>query len=395
MRAKSKYYLPLILLFIFADVLCDNYIFHTFNNQTKFTQLLFSLIFLVVQIFASPIQAGFSDFYCRKKSLVISLSFSCLSLFLYFLFSQNVLPYFSVLVFLLLIKGAVGNTIPIAWASIADTQEKEFRFSFGLSTAFFAIGYITLISAEKYLKDIQTNLLIMLVFVVLIIFCVFLFNDIRDKDNKSAKIDRKEGSRFRGFYELKEIFTRLKQKHIRNGVAAFFLWEVSLYSILLLYVDFGISEFSATGLMMMIGYLWGIFLLKYCPRVADEKIIKIGYCLLCFSLVPIFFSFLVFKNSTFLILSSCYFFHSWGNAFLSAAFFAALSKRSLVHEQGKNYGLVESADTCAILVSSLVAMGYKSSVFGLFYVIFISFVTALISWIPYKNFKNEKHLSLR
>src|SRR5579863_8000522 len=142
---KPYGYLPLLLAFIFIDETCSNYILNAFANRTSLLEFSLYVIVLFVSIIASPIQAGYSDFYCRKKSLIISLSCSLLSCILVFFSLKNT---FSPLLFLfigIIIKAALGNTLPLSWAAIADTQNKNFRFSLALSTSAMAFGYFMLI----------------------------------------------------------------------------------------------------------------------------------------------------------------------------------------------------------------------------------------------------------
>lgn len=75
----------------------------------------------------------FLIFTVEKKSLIISISFSVLSLVLVFLYTKKILFSFYTLGVILLMKGLCGNTVPISWAAIADTQKRDFRFSLTLS----------------------------------------------------------------------------------------------------------------------------------------------------------------------------------------------------------------------------------------------------------------------
>jgi hypothetical protein len=86
-------FLPLLILFILADILCDNFLLQKFNNDTGFKSFSILIGFLCLQIVISPLQAGFSDFYCRKKSLIVSLSASLLSLSFIFLYDQKIASY--------------------------------------------------------------------------------------------------------------------------------------------------------------------------------------------------------------------------------------------------------------------------------------------------------------
>lgn len=394
--AKPNYYLPLLLLFILADIICDNYIFGSFSNDSSTQQLCFFIGLSFLQIVASPIQAGFSDFYCRKKSLVVSLSFSLFALILVFIYNKKILFYFPVLILLTFIKGAFGNTIPLAWAGIADMQERNFRFSFGLSTSSYAVGYLVLIFVNKFLTVLESNFMIILLFIILIYFCIKHFRDIRDeKDaNYHANENLEKLSKFLPFAllknETKQIIEDLKREHIRKALTAFLLWETSLYSVLLLYVDFQVKQFSMIAVSMMLGYLLGVFILKFCGRMKDSTLIKLGYNFSSLSLIPFFILFPFVERLDYSLLTICYFFHTMGNAFLCPTLFSMLSKEKKPHEQGKIYGLIESVDTIAFLLASIAVILYNYLHLNLIFIIGFSFITVVISWFPYEKFEKTR-----
>ena len=145
----SKYLLILIFC-ILADVVGDNSILRIFNTQTSSIALILSIVMIVLQIFAAPIQAGFSDFYCRKKSLIISLVFSCLSLVILIFFKSKDLLSLIPLVFVVFLNGIFGNTIPLAWAALADTQKKSLRFSLALTTGAYSVAYMILAASNLF-----------------------------------------------------------------------------------------------------------------------------------------------------------------------------------------------------------------------------------------------------
>ncbi len=128
----------------------NNSILRIFNTQTPLLVLILSTGMLVLQIFSAPIQAGFSDFYCRKKSIIVSLAFSCLSLIILVFFkSKNTLS-LTPLVLVLFMNGIFGNTIPLAWSAVADTQKTNLRFSLALTTGAYSIAYMLLAVSNLY-----------------------------------------------------------------------------------------------------------------------------------------------------------------------------------------------------------------------------------------------------
>src|SRR5579872_4599357 len=289
-KTKSGQYLSIILLFITSDIICDNFIFRSFNKQSQTFEFLLFLSLLLLQIFASPIQSGLSDFYSRKKSLIISLSSSLISLILVSFYDQKIFAIPFLLIIITLFKGCLGNTIPLSWAAIADTQDKNFRFSFGLSTAAFAVGYLILVFSNKYLNEKEANFYVIALFILLIYLCFFHFRDIKDINHKRIKFSDV-------FEEFKTIYHEILKINTRNALVAFLLWEVSLYSILLLYIDFDISEFSSTAIGMMCGYLVGVLILKFSTKIVDTRMIRIGYYTSVFSLIPFLVLFPFFEST--------------------------------------------------------------------------------------------------
>ena len=390
-KTHAPIYLTLIITFILGDIICDNYGLQVFNTQTSVHEFFLVAGLLVLQIFASPLQAGFSDYYCRKKSLIVSLSASLISLVLVLLYSQKVLPFFFILVFISLFKGVLGNTIPLSWAALADTQQKDLRFSLAMSTGSYAIGYLFLTTFNAYLTGIQANIAAILIFAILVFLCARLFRDVRDK-SKSAI--RNEGTpvSFLEIYKRQKdsVLEDLKRVSTRNGLTAFLFWEVSLYSILLLLVDF--ENFNpGTTASMMIGYLAGVGILKFCKKVSDDTFIKIGSWISVFFL-GLYFFFYPFLKDNGGMLSFCYFFYTMGNAFLCPTFLHLLSKERKPDQQGKVFGLIESADTLAFLIATVVILSYKYLQVDLIFMIGFSAVTFAISWFPYRIYQRTRDL---
>jgi uncharacterized membrane protein YesL len=76
--------------------------------------------------------------------------------------------------------------------------------------------------------------------------------------------------------------------------------------------------------------------------------------------------------------------------------FSIISQRRQAHERGKIYGLAESADTIAFLFSIIAIIVYKYFKLDLFFLVSFSFITVIVSWIPYRNFEklSQKKLFL-
>ncbi len=379
--------LYMLIAFILADTVADNLIIQTFQTQTFDVKTGLILVYLIVQIIISPLQAGFSDFYCRKKSLAVSLIFSFISLIFSFLFQLKIFTFFSVFLIIIFLKGFFGNTIPIAWAAVADTQSKELRFSLALATAPYAIGYLLLNVFSNGNSVNIPNIVTLIFYVVVMLICIFLFKDLRDERRLHSTEAINLKKKFKE--EIKQIVIDIRDKRINTGLIAYLLWSISIYSVLVLLVDFD-NPFHKTASYMMYGYILGVISLKFLKRIADNTIIYLGYW---GSVIPfaVYFILFFFLKNTETLLSACYFFHGIGNAFLSPTILSILSKEKPLHEQGKIFGLIDSTDTLGFLIGAIAILVYGIFKLNIFFMIAFSAVTFIVSWIPFSmNVKLRK-----
>ena len=143
-------YLPILIFCILANVVGDNAILRIFGTQTPLLALILPTVMIILQILAAPVQAGFSDFYCRRKSLIVSLTFTSLSLIILVLFKSNNLLTLFPLVLVAIINGVFGNTVPLAWAALADMQKTNLRFSLAMTTGAYSFAYMILALSNLY-----------------------------------------------------------------------------------------------------------------------------------------------------------------------------------------------------------------------------------------------------
>jgi hypothetical protein len=154
-------------------------------------------------------------------------------------------------------------------------------------------------------------------------------------------------------------------------------------------IDLQIKEFKGLTLSMILGYLVGVACLWMFSRKKDEEMIKLGYTISLISFIPIFTCAPFISNITTLSIV-CYFFYAIGAAFLAPSLFSTLSRERNSHEQGKIYGLLDSADTLAFLLSSIIAMIYYWLRIHQIFIISFSFIALLVSWWPYAGFRKTK-----
>lgn len=375
-----------VFLFILADILCENFLGIVYNKQPVTREFLLFFGFVLLQILFAPIQSGLSDRYGRKKSLGVSLFFSFLSLVILYIFDLK--SYFALLVLATIFKGVFGNTLPISLAVIADTKNKNYRVLFAFSTAAYALAYLILASIENSSAislDTYVNYYLIVFFLVIFIFCVKFFWDPEDKGTVHLKNSHSIGNIFK--QETQLLVKDMKFVPTQKALAAFFLWETSLYSILLSQVDFQINKATHVAQYMMYGYLFGVAILIFCYKFKDNTIVKIGYWVSFLSLVPYFILFKIIDDQS-LLLRVCYFFHALGNAFLSPALLSMLAKERQAHEQGRIYGLADSVDTAGYLCATLAIMLYNSLKLNLIFLVSFSFLVFAVSWKYYSRFQN-------
>lgn len=412
-RKTSNYYLPVLLLAILVDEVCNNSIIGMFSEKSIIKlssgeQVFFYAFFLLLQMIAAPLQGGFSDFYCRKKSIIWALIFSVMSLVFSFLYIEKM--FFPVLMLYLtvIVKTCFGNTRPLAWAGIADINNRNYRLSLGLSTSAIAIGYLTLLGIDDFFEKKQSVFVIFLLYACVIpIVCKFLFDlldrkKVRDEAFAEARIKSpKQNIRVKHFFtlialEFKNVKNRfLKCRRFRLGLFGVFLpVEVSFYSTHSLGVDFLIEKFEIITISMILGYLVGVLMLKFYEKEEDSVVMQKGYTISISSFIPIFLSAIMLpSNDLRWVVAFCYFIYSFGVAFIVPSLFSILSKERESHDQGKIYGLIDSTDSFALLIALIVGVIYNLFDKILFMSVF-SFIILLFSRFYYGKFKRTPKIKL-
>ena len=390
---RNNFSIYFTIVLIIFDVFCDSIILNSFSKETHLKEIFLFVLLLFLQIIASPIQSGISDRYGRKKSLVVTISATLLSLVILFLHTSDIFGYFIVLVMTNLLKGFLGNTTPLVWSVIADADSKEERFFFSLSESGYAIGYLLVIYANNILSKVSASfsLFIMIpVAFVLIYFLIKYFKDFTDKECEES------------FFEsLKEepllIINDLKEKSLRFLYTSFTFLEISLYSILILSADFENEKAFFPAVLMMVGYLVGSMMMKFLGKLSNKTMMKCGFILSTFSLIPYITIMLFYKNISFLLYFG-YFFHAVGNAVLSPTTLCLSTKGIDNHLKGKRFGILTSFDTLALLIASFAIIIHQKLCLIMDCMIGFSFITMVIAWMAYgkyekldkqKSFKNK------
>ncbi len=184
----------------------------------------------------------------------------------------------------------------------------------------------------------------------------------------------------------------LKSRRLQLGLfGTFLLIEISFYSTHALGVDLLINNFKIVTFSMILGYLVGIGILRFCKNESDENMIKAGFKISIFSFAPLFLYALLFSiNNLEWIITICYFLYSIGIAFIVPSLFSILSIERDPHEQGKIYGLIDSTDTIALLIAIFAGIIYNYLKLNQITIVLFSFITIVVSTYFYAKFAKTK-----
>ena len=378
----TKPYVAMIAIFWFIaiDEMGNNSIIDAIASNSSFPHLPIIIIFLTLQFIAAPIQAGRSDYRCRKNSITFSLLITLASLSLFIL--QPYLSTWSLYIAIYtatLLKAVFGNTLPMSWAAMADTKQPDFRFSIGFATTGMAGGYLFLSLLSQIPLNLSTLQWTWITVAIGILISSFAFIDRRDRKGCEKPIKK----------ELHEIYTDfILCKRFRRALAAFIFWEWSFYTIFVLDVDMHIELFKYFSITMIAGWVAGILILKF-AKTSDQTMIKIGYYLSVLSLALLTINVLASFTPKYFQLIFI-FFYSIGCAFLVPSLFSILTKERGESEQGKIYGLIDSADTISFALAIALGIIYLDHTMTPTFIYTLSLSILIISIYYYRLFKRSK-----
>ncbi len=351
---KQKYFLFLItailLYFVFIDEVSNTFLINAsskiLTEESKIHEHTIVYLLLGLQIIFSPLQSGFSDYYLRRKSIIVSISATLISLILFKL-SINCGVVF--LIIPIIIKGALGNTLPIAWAGIADvTKGKNVRFALALSICALAVGSWGSLIVTPFLKINIFFLSILILAIMGVCYAIYPFRDSKDSPKPHFLKRLSPVQLLKG--ECIGIYNIAKKPLSVFALFSFLFSEISFYQIL-----FRVEVFSSytcfvhVPLAIGIGYTIGTIALKFF-KIKDKLVCLIGLIISVSSILFINFLFaLKLENQiTFTAFFACY---SFGYALFTPALFSLISLRNQPHQQGKIYGIIESIDSLASLIT--------------------------------------------
>jgi len=354
-KKKTLFYLfvSILLYFVFQDEVASTFLINTSskilskNNRIHEPVLVYCLLSL--QIIFSPLQSGFSDYYLRRKSLIVSISATLISVILLKLSTNSGIMFLAAAI---IIKGVLGNTLPIAWAGIADeARGKNIRFFLALSICALAVGSW---GSLLVIPHLATNLFFWIVTTLAIIALLYAIypyvdkEDIPNKDHPDQDLPKfKSSEKISLLYLGKNECIGLYRLGIKPlnflSLISFLFSEVSFYQILFrLEVFSNYQCFTRVPLAIGIGYTVGTIALKFIK--ANDKFVSclgLSISIISILLTNILFAFDI-ENQ--IIFTAVFSFFSFGYALFTPSLFSIITPREHPHLQGKTYGLLESTE---------------------------------------------------
>jgi MFS family permease len=374
----------MLFLLIFIAQFSITTLIYTVNEgnsyQIEHPHLWIFALHVLVLIFA-PIQAGFSDHFCRRKSLIIAIFAIVLSQICLYLSYGNGIQW-KVAAFI--IVGLAGHVIPISRAAIMDiSHQMHITEKIGYTTIAVGLGWVASLWGVILLKPIELLICIFALSFGALVLVTFYFSDPEDK-----RILRRQNF---SIYEEANSFTKMLKKYkLRLILSCYFLIELGFYIV------FRIEEVSPKTFyaqyiitVLATGYSIGVFILVFLKKYFHEfRILKIGF----FISGPLI---IVLSLTRFWITSHSYlfylldFFFAFGVGWIVPPLLATCSKcwKNNEHFQGKVFGLVESTDTLSLIVSSLI-LAFYMPIFLFYLMSVISFIVAFCSLKKINDFKD-------
>lgn len=371
---RKKFFNHLLFSLLFLIFLDQYALTAIYTMNPRHGEMWPIYVLLVCQVICSPIQSGFSDNYCRKKSLILAVISTFVSVF----FLKFGVEYsFSFYLIAILLKGILGNIFPLALAGIADvTLKNKFRFALALAICIMAFGnWSTLIFSTKISGDFfYLSSVLLSIFGMIVL--TFFFQDIED-DKKRNRNFREEF--FSDFVKECRLIAAIVRKPVFFwGLIAFFFSEAAFYQIFLR-ADTQINPFLKPlpyefGIGNILGTIFIAFL-----KMSNKKMIVYSVLVSFLSLV-VSIVLLWFGMSSGFILGLFFGGFSFGISFFYPALFSGLSHEKGIHDQGKLYGLLDSYDSLASFgVFGVILLSKNANLFTIFSLALLIFLFSIAS----------------
>ena len=331
-RKVRPFYLtiPILLYFVLADEVSDTFLVKASSkilaNDTWIHEYSIVCFLLGLQIIFASLQSGFSDYYLRRKSMIISMAATLISVFLLKFVSG---PYTWLLIISVGIKGILGNTLPIAWSGISEeTKGRDTRFFLALSICALAIGSWGSLIGVPYLSSnvLRRSVIGILIFGIILAYC---YSDPEDtppsiqENNKGVEPETLKNMSFFGLL-IKECLSlyRIGKKSLNFlSLNAFLFSEMSFYQILFRIEVFETYEcFVHVPLSIGIGYTAGTIALKFIKPIKDRVASAFGISISIAAILTVNILFGL-GNTNKIIFISLFALYSLGYAWFTPLFF--------------------------------------------------------------------------
>ncbi|MCP5505518.1 MAG: MFS transporter [Chlamydiales bacterium] len=365
----------IVLLAIIADQTVDSVILEIIA-PIKFSFGNITHAYLLTSMPFALILATWSDFHCRRKTMIFALaclSISAIVISCYHSFSSNWVIYTA-----LAFKGIGGNVTPVALASLATiVPSRKFTLYLAIAICAYSLGILVSIYLHSFEQLPQTATLLAILCTVIVI------RSFREKEFDNFKFQNNTASFGKFFSFLRKDLIAIGLFSI--GVSAmlalfgYLTSEISFYQILLRGEVLGVNSFySNLALKIGLSYYFGTFILYLLKRknVSDARCLNAGITI---ALISILLTAILYSsgiNNTY-VLDGTFAFFSIGFALLTPSLFSILSQIRRKDEQGKIYGFLDTYDTLAAFVS-VKYIGMTTSV-SFTYALWLSFIILLVS----------------
>lgn len=332
--------------------------------------------YLLISMPFAIILAAWSDFHCRRKTMIfalVCLSISAIVIACYHSFNSNWIIYTA-----LAFKGIGGNVTPVALASLATVvPSRKFTLYLAIAICAYSLGILVSIYLHSFeqLPQATTILAILSTVIVIRSFKENEFDNFRFQNNTAS---------------FRKFFSFLRKDLIAIGFFAigvsamlalfgYLTSEISFYQILLRGEVLGINSFySNLALKIGLSYYFGTFILYLLKRknVSDARCLISGITI---ALLSILLSAILYStgiNNSY-VLDSTFAFFSIGFSLLTPSLFSILSQIRRKDEQGKIYGFLDTYDTLAALISVKYIGMTTTASFN--YALWLSFIILLVS----------------
>ncbi len=168
--------LLIISLFVYADIICENVLVIVNDQQSYVIATAFLFGFLILQVFFASIQSGLSDFFGRRKSLILSFSVSIFCILCAYLYTRYSFHYGLFLNSCIGRQSAFGKYNPNFLCSNCRHTGKNYRRSFALASSTYSLAFITLIIIDFFSTYSVVHMSISTaILLISLITCMFVF----------------------------------------------------------------------------------------------------------------------------------------------------------------------------------------------------------------------------